>query len=136
MSYCRWSSDDFACDVYCYEDVSGGYTTHVAGNKAIIDRSTLPDCPEMPPRGSDEATVKAWAEKYVVRHKALMALMENAKRKPIGLSHDGESFNDPDLESFLERLLALKTIGYNVPDWVIESVREEIADAMLAARDK
>lgn len=31
MSYCRWSSDDFECDLYCYADVRGGYTTHVAG---------------------------------------------------------------------------------------------------------
>ena len=27
MSYCRFSTDDFACDVYAYADVSGGFTT-------------------------------------------------------------------------------------------------------------
>ncbi len=31
MSYCRWSSDNTNCDLYCYEDCSGGFTTHVAG---------------------------------------------------------------------------------------------------------
>jgi DNA repair photolyase len=29
MSYCRWSSDYFNCDLYCYESNSG-YETHVA----------------------------------------------------------------------------------------------------------
>lgn len=33
MSYCRWSSDFFECDVYVYEDVAGGYTCHVAGRR-------------------------------------------------------------------------------------------------------
>lgn len=26
MSYCRWSTDDFKCDLYIYEDVAGGWT--------------------------------------------------------------------------------------------------------------
>jgi hypothetical protein len=30
MAFCRWSND---CDVYCYEDSSGGFTTHVSGRK-------------------------------------------------------------------------------------------------------
>ncbi len=35
MSYCRWSSDNFKCDLYCYEYVYGGYVTHVAGRRLI-----------------------------------------------------------------------------------------------------
>jgi hypothetical protein len=35
MSYCRWSSNDFQCDVYVYEDVAGGWTTHVACNRVV-----------------------------------------------------------------------------------------------------
>lgn len=30
MTYCRWSDDSFRCDLYCYQDTSGGWTTHVA----------------------------------------------------------------------------------------------------------
>ena len=33
MSYCRWSSDRWQSDVYCYSDVIGGYTTHVARSR-------------------------------------------------------------------------------------------------------
>ena len=42
MSYCRWSSDNWKCDLYCYEDVSGGITTHVAGNRIVGD---IPEAP-------------------------------------------------------------------------------------------
>jgi hypothetical protein len=30
LSYCRWSSDNFRCELYCYQDTCGGWTTHVA----------------------------------------------------------------------------------------------------------
>lgn len=35
MSYCRWSSDNFKCDVYVYADVSGGWTTHVKRDSSL-----------------------------------------------------------------------------------------------------
>lgn len=49
-------------------------------------------------------------------------------RAQIGLSFDGQTFNDPDLESFLGRLLELRAVGYSVPDFVFEAVREDIAE--------
>lgn len=30
MAFCRWSDMDFHCELYCYEDSRGGFTTHVA----------------------------------------------------------------------------------------------------------
>lgn len=33
MSYCRWSSMDYQCDLYIYDDVSGGLTVHVAAGR-------------------------------------------------------------------------------------------------------
>jgi len=38
MSYCRWSSDNWQCDLYCYDDISGGITTHVAGYRCVKGR--------------------------------------------------------------------------------------------------
>ena len=37
MSYCRFSSEDFSCDVYVYDDAMGGTTVHVAGNRYVGD---------------------------------------------------------------------------------------------------
>lgn len=33
MSYCRWSSDNYQCDIYAYRHVCGGYQVHVAGRR-------------------------------------------------------------------------------------------------------
>ena len=126
MSYCRWSSDDFQCDLYCYEDVGGGWTTHVAVNRLILP-DVLPP-PVQPHRDGSEAENQRWAKEWVDRSQAMRPIYDAAKRVPLGLPFDGKSFNDPDLESFLARLLQLREVGYKFPDYVIESVREEIAE--------
>lgn len=125
MSYCRWSSEDFSCDVYCYADCSGGYTTHVAGNRAVGE---IPKTPPWPPRDADKATVEKWAQESAEAHERQGEFLETCERQPIGLPHDSATFNDPDLSSFLARLEGLKALGYNVPDWVIANVREEMRE--------
>ena len=114
MSYCRWSSDNWRCDLYCYEDVSGGFTTHVAGNRVVGEIPAEP--PLVLPLPDD------WAQ----QHSRVMAFLSTAERRPIGLPHDGESYNDPDLQSFLERVTSLRADGYNVPDYVFDEIRAEI----------
>jgi len=118
MSYCRWSTDNFGCDLYCYEDVAGGYTTHVAGNRIVGD---VPKIGEFPLTWNDEER-----EEYEKRCLAQMRFLQTCERKPIGLPYDGQSFNDSDLESFLERLLHLREVGYKFPDRVIDAVKEEL----------
>lgn len=115
MSYCRWSSDNWRCDLYCYEDVRGGFTTHVASNRIVGD---IPEEPELSsPLPAD----------FMERHQAVMDFLETAEHQPIGLPHDGETFNDPDLPSFLARLESLREMGYSFPDYVLDRVRNEIA---------
>ena len=129
MSICRWSSDNWQCDLYCYGDVSGGITTHVAGNRIVGEVPEVPYILDVTP------------EEYFKAHKKQMDWLDKAKRKKIGLPHDSESFNDPDWESFLERLLHLREVGYNFPDYAIEGARlameaevadKEIEEATLA----
>ena len=69
------------------------------------------------------------AAKWMQQHKDLMEWMETAQHEPIGLAHDGETFNDPDLQSFKDRLLSLRAEGYSFPDGVLEVVDDEIAEA-------
>jgi hypothetical protein len=115
MSYCRWSSDDFGCDVYVYEDVSGGWTTHVARFKV------LGEIPKIPPMTGDPA----WPELFLPAYNAQMAYLETAQRAPIDLAHDGESFNDPTPGQCAERLQWLCELGYKVPQYAIDELREE-----------
>ncbi len=119
MSYCRWSTDDFGCDLYCYEDVHGGWTTCVAGNRPVGD------IPKVTASFDEPAEL---ARQMNVQHKWL----ETCERAPIGLPHDGEIFNDPTLEQFKARLLSLRALGYRFPDAVLDEVEIEIAEEARA----
>lgn len=122
MSYCRWSCDNWKCDVYCYADVAGGYTTHVAGNRIVSE------IPQVPPLTrellTDEAKMSAWMQ----AHNAQMAALETVERAPITLHYAGESLHDDTLEQFRATLSSLRELGYNVPQFVFDAIDEEIAE--------
>lgn len=114
MSYCRWSSDDFQCDVYCYENVSGAWTTHVAGRKRVLSEPLPP-----PPDISD-------AEAWLRRHALVRQIIDRSELVDIGLPHDGTTFDDPSPAAMIETLLMLRAEGYRVPEYAIEALREEM----------
>ena len=121
MSYCRWSSMNWMCDLYCYEDVNGGWTTHVASSRRMRE-----------PRPNDDRTMMLMAkgrispEQFGKRHEMTMADLERIPLEPIGLPYDGEEFNDATLEAFHSRLHMLRKAGYRFPDYVLEDVAEEM----------
>lgn len=116
MSYCRWSTDDFSCDLYCYGNASGGWTTHVAGNKPVGEIPKVTASFDQP----DEM-----ARQMNAQHEWLAS----CAREPLGLPHDGETFNDPTLEAFRDRLMTLRAAGYRFPDYVLTEVEAEIMEA-------
>lgn len=123
MSYCRWGTDSHSCDIYAYQDVRGGWTTHVAHSKVVGDNRPHVEWSLL--LSSDNGDV----DKFWRQYQALRGWLETAPRQPIGLPCDGETFNDPTLEAFRDRLLSLRAMGYSFPDYVIEAVDEEIAEA-------
>lgn len=129
MSYCRWSSDDFMCDLYCYEDVGGGWTTHVAGTR--LSRRPLTPAPmgEDGLRLAREGRYDEWA----TMHRARSAEIETTPHEAIGLPFDGRTFNDATLEEFRERVVMLRDAGYSVPDYVVEEIDAEIKAETAAA---
>jgi len=123
MSYCRWSSNNWACDLYCYDSGGkdeGGYTTHVAGNRVAGEIPQVPDFPLT--RDPDSADWKEWHDAYEAQHKFL----KDCQREFIDLPHAGETFQDNTLEEFRARLLELRKIGYRFPDRVLEQIEREI----------
>jgi hypothetical protein len=62
---------------------------------------------------------------YMAAHRAQMAFLDTCERAPIGLPHDGESFSDDDAESCADRLESLRSLGYNVPQYAIDTLRQE-----------
>lgn len=119
MSYCRWSSDNWKCDVYCYEDCLGGWTTHVASNKRVG---------EIPTYSFAKDDSKEELDRFMREYRAHQDALDKTALVPIGLPHDGETFNDPTLEDFRDTLTMLKDAGYNVPQYVFEAIEEEIKE--------
>ena len=122
MSYCRHSSDDWACDLYCYEDVGGFWATHVASNRIVGD------IPKVNWDLLDKEDDSDYGDRWYETYRTQMDYIKTAKREKIGLAHDGATFSDPTLKDFLNRLVMLREVGYNFPDSVLEWVREELKE--------
>ena len=108
MSFFRWSSMDWQCDLYCYESEQGYYVTHIANNRIVgsvpkVDYSLFSD-------NTQEATGR-----FFEQYKAQMDFLSTAERKPIDLKYDGQTFYDSK-ETFLIRLAMLREEGYNFPE--------------------
>ena len=115
MSYCRWSSDDFQCDLYVYESVGGGFVTNVAGTRVVF-KEPLPE--KVP---FDLHHMEAWME----RHQKIMAIIDSSESVPIGLPYDGKNFIDSDASACANRVELLRNVGYLVPLSAIDALREE-----------
>lgn len=122
MSYCRWSSDGFRCDVYAYEHVDGYYAVHVASRKRLFPPDFMPDLTK------DFFARKISAETYAKNHKEYMDLMDTLPWRDLTYPSAGKTFEEPDLESFLARMKALKAEGARIPDGVIEGIEAELKE--------
>lgn len=107
MSFCRWSSMNFGCDLYCYESEQG-YVTHVASLRVV---GYVPEVDSSLFLNYTEENV----EKFFEQQKAQFDFLETAERKPIGLKYDGQTFYD-DKETFLLTLKKLREEGYKFPE--------------------
>ena len=130
---------NWRCDVYVYADVSGGWTTHVASRKRI-----LPPIPDLPlPQfklGEWNGELKKMVYKSIWHRAAAtivygfwafwnnyvhMWTLHLIPLRPIGLPHDGKTFNDDSPGECAKRLLWLRSSGYIVPDDAIANLMEE-----------
>ena len=115
MSYCRWSSDDFKSDVYCYEGANG-FVIMVAENKHIFTEP-LPPKVEFDVDNLDE---------YFARDSLVMDIVRRAETVPINLPHAGESFTCASPQETADKLLELREIGYHVPQYAIDRLSSEV----------
>lgn len=111
MSYCRFSSDNFQCDVYVYEAIDAGWMTHIAANR-IANATAIP-------------TVDFRSADFAEQFAAQLAYVRTANREPIGLPLDGTSHRDNTPGECADRLVALRAMGYIVPQHAIDELRLE-----------
>lgn len=130
MAICRWSSDDYKCDLYIYHSVYGGIEVNIANSRYTHDPSVLPEwptAPEFPGREIDQ-TSPAWldyVQKFTERHKALKELMSDADLEPIGGPLDGRtfSFETPrEVVQFLEEEV-IPCGKYTFPEGLIDDLK-------------
>ncbi len=114
MSYCRWSSDGFQCDVYVYE-TCGGYAVHVARNRRPRRVCDL-----------DVSSLEAFQRTHEQQLAELNA--EDNEPVPIGGSCDGKSFSMPDVVDTYRLLCELRLRGYKVPEYALEALLAELDD--------
>ena len=145
MSYCRWSSMNWRCDVYVYEDVSGGWTTHIAGNRRLLP--PIPDIPinRWPSFGGkwscrDRKVIYPSAWHAVAAHAMFgfcsfwhnwvhMLSLRMIPLVKIGLQCDGMTFNDSTPGDCADQLEYLRRLGYIVPQYAIDALRDEQKEA-------
>lgn len=118
MSICRFL--DYRCDLYIYESAQG-IECHVAANRRV-DEPKEPDWPIC--RSDDDEAVA----QYFADYREFMSNLEACEIVKIGLPYDGDWRTFAEWSELLEYVLMLKETGYWVPDWVIESIREEVTE--------
>lgn len=118
MSYCRWSSDDYQCDVYVYQCCDGGYATHVAGLRYVFSE------PLPPPIEFDEGNVLPWVE----RQQAVSAIVGRSSSSAIDLPEAGSNFFHETPGECADNLERLRALGYRVPQSAIDELREDQQD--------
>lgn len=122
MSYCRFSDDNFKCDVYCYAGAEG-YVTHVAKIRRVGD-TPIPELPF----GGLLAPVPDLLTALAAQH----AWLESARRETINLPSAGETFYDDAAAEAAARLEALRAEGFHVPQYAIDALREDATEGGLA----
>lgn len=112
MAYSRFLQSD----VYVYADVSGVWVTHVASVRFRSGRPPALDFSTIETAQATVAAQRAWLDRNF------------SQLIPIGLPHDGATFQDPDPGACADRLEGLKALGYEVPDYAIAELRAEAAE--------
>jgi len=108
VSFCRWSSDDFQCDLYVYGAEGDVVSINVAGRKHVLKEP-------LPPEISYDDDPGGW----FARHNEVMRVVGDADMEPIGLDCDGETYSLPPEEA-ADKVRELIAMGYRcdpaVPD--------------------
>jgi hypothetical protein len=121
MSYCRWSSDNWKSDVYCYES-DKGFVIHVAGRKNARELKTKVDHSSI--------------ERMVETFKQQSEEIETMDYVVLDCPSAGESFCLSSLEDFMSKLIELQDEGLHVPAYVFDMITEEMTEEKEHERNK
>ena len=114
MAYCRLSSDDFKCDVYCYKSPSQGYyIIHIQDRMSRI-------LEKLPPRPTTDNELD-----WYYWEKEAEKSFEGFNLDTLYLPFNGETILLDHPLSTANFLMMLKDWGYYVPDYAIDRLLYE-----------
>lgn len=122
MSFCRWSSLDFRCDLYVWEG-EFGVTVAVAAQRPQFTTRLPSPLPPLPEQASD-AEIHDWVQKRIARDRRLHKILDTTEFMPIGLSRDGEVYDDLTLDEAADLIDSLTDEGYVAPEGLANRLRE------------
>jgi hypothetical protein len=122
MSYCRFSSDDFQCDVYVWDDVSGKWRTEVAARRFIFN--ILPDPIQLPSPFTDDEFKTWWERNLLVR--VMHGDETQGHWLDLPVPEGGDSYGHDTPAECADNLERLRALGFNVPQYAIDELREEV----------
>ena len=132
MSYCRFSSDNFQCDVYVYAHCGNWYQVEVASRRDP-ETNIAPDYPHWVFDGrkddySEAERVAHWDE-YQIKYKQWSNLRESDDYPWVDLtkisSFAGKSMSFASSDECASMLERLREDGLIVPQYAIDCLREE-----------
>lgn len=115
MSYCRFSSMDFMCDIYAYES-DYGYIIHVAGNRVVGDIPKVPNILSTP------------IDEYQIAYRDQLDFLDTAERELIDHPAAGEMYSFDTLEEFRDKLVELRAEGFLFPNSVFDMIEHEMRE--------
>ena len=117
MSYCRWSSLNYQCDIYAYES-EDGYYIHIARLRKMGPQRYLP--------WQEWIDKEISTEEFFDIYEKFNKELDNSPNVEIGLPFDGETIRCQDEEDFYDTMAKLKEVGYYFPDNVLDMIAEEM----------
>lgn len=120
MSYCRFSSDNFYCDVYVYQSCDR-FVIHVAGRRQP---------PGAPPDPFDFVASNVFDADVFVEAHAKRKVWSN-KNPLVDIDHPeaGASFHHATARECAENLIRLRGEGFVVPQYAIDELLAEEDEA-------
>ena len=141
MSYCRWSSMDFKCDLYVYEHVGGFWQAHVAtrrrkGSPPVSSIEVMNALREGMEKADGRGNYNWKSDEAREKHRRL----NTAYQDWLDCGDDDDAWDilpEPSTGSdfvtvtpgeMAEKLKALRAEGFMIPDLAIEELEEEQAE--------
>ena len=110
MAYCRWSTNDFTCDAYIYQDATDDkYIIDVSVNRMVVSELNTKIC-------------------QIAAHKGYMRTFLKygfPERVPIDLPFAGTRLYANTPGECAARVRELVALGYNIPEYVAETLLDE-----------